>query len=408
MNQKPVATIISTGTELSSGRSFDTNGPHLAQTLAAHGFLIRSIEILPDSPDILKDGILAAMVTSDVLIMTGGLGPTEDDHTIDVLCQIFEVQPVEDEKALRRVKALAARTGRIQIESARRQTRVPEGCTVIENKRGLAPGILYRSGNCTVVAMAGVPSEMKGMFETALPEILAPVELPVVYRKVCYIYGEGESSFQGKVFPEIRQNLSESFEWGITAAAGHIRIFLESANEKDISIVYDSMKKHYPVILSEPVEEILAVKLTDAGKTLALAESCTGGWIAKTITDRPGSSAYFPGGVVCYSNESKHEMLGVSAELLEEFGAVSKECAEAMAEGVRSRFHSDYGLSVTGIAGPGGGTADKPVGTVWLACTDGDRTESVMLNIPPDRERVRHYTVSGALYRLLIFTGLGA
>ena len=340
---------------------------------------------------------------------TGGLGPTEDDHTVDVLSRFSGHPTTEDPGALRKLQWVARKSSRVKLESARRQVRVLEGQKVVENRRGLAPGILLEKetsagGTILVLALPGVPSEMHPMFESVSEDLLSRLPARSMERSVLYVYGEGESSFQSKVIEPIRDDLSPDFQWGITSGRGHIRVFLESPQKREIALIEDSVKEHYRGrFFHRPVEELIHEHCLEKGYWLATAESCTGGLVGKLITDRAGSSGFYYGGAVVYSNDSKVKVLGVSQEILDKSGAVSEPCARAMASGLRQRTGVHYSLSITGIAGPGGGTEEKPVGTVFVGLAGPRGSEVHPLFFPLDRERIRDYTAIMSLFLLYDF-----
>lgn len=403
--------ILSTGTELSSGRSLDGNGPYIASLLSDAGYRISGMSIIPDDQEALLQYFQQLESAADgatLVIMTGGLGPTEDDHTVDVLARFTDFAIIEDPSALKRLEWVAKRNSRVKVESARRQVRVLEGARVVENRRGLAPGLLVEKpgprGSVKVLAMPGVPSEMEPMFESVRTEALSSIPLESALRRVYYLYGEGESSFEAKVIKPVREDLSPAFQWGITSGRGHIRIFLESPEHREIALIEDSIKSNYPGrFFNRPVEEMLHLHCGKKSFRIATAESCTGGLVGKILTDRPGSSQYYYGGAITYSNEAKVRVLGVSQEILDKSGAVSEPCARAMASGLRQRTGVDFGLSITGIAGPAGGSDEKPVGTVFVGLAGPSGSEVRELFFPLDRQRVREYTAIMSLYFLYDF-----
>ncbi|MEQ8352939.1 MAG: nicotinamide-nucleotide amidohydrolase family protein [Leptospiraceae bacterium] len=406
--------ILSTGTELASGRSRDGNGPFLCEFFSGAGQTVGSMTILPDNPGALLDYLrrLEQQTGSQeitLVAMTGGLGPTEDDHTVDVLSEFSGHPTVEDPGALRKLQWVAKKTSRVKLDSARRQVRVLEGQQVVENRRGLAPGILLQKksssgGTFLVLALPGVPSEMHPMFESVSEELLNRLPSREMEREVIYVYGEGESSFQSRVIQPIRDDLSPEFQWGITSGRGHIRVFLESPQKREIALIEDTVAQYYKGrSFSRPVEELLHDHCIEKGYMLATGESCTGGLVGKILTDRAGSSAFYYGGAVVYSNEAKVKVLGVSQEILDKSGAVSEPCARAMASGLKNRTGVDFALSITGIAGPGGGSEEKPVGTVLVGLAGPSGSEVHPLFFPLDRERIRDYTAIMSLYLLYDF-----
>jgi len=420
----PLLHILSTGTELSSGRSTDTNGPYIARKFADCGFRIHGMSILPDNPAVLLETIREIAEKKEIsgIVITGGLGPTADDHTIDVLSELTGLPPVEDENALRRLEIVAKRyAGRLRLQDARRQVRILEGSKGVPNNSGLAPGVMIdlKRGERTLLlaAMPGVPQEMKPMFEEhVLPEYVRRFPVSEIYRRIFHIYGVGESVFQAKFFGRGKaaaenegvvrpDELSDSFEWGITAGAGQIKIFFESKNQSEVDNLYAKAKEAYAdSFLPGPEIDLLHELCVERGIKLSGAESCTGGLTAKILTDRPGSSAFFLGSVTAYSNDVKHDILGVSEEILATKGAVSEECAVLMAEGALRVFKTDFAFSITGIAGPDGGTAEKPTGTVFFGLAGRERkTKAGKLFFPMDRGRVREYSAHLVLFHLYKF-----
>lgn len=397
--------IFSTGSELSSGRSKDTNGPYIAQFLSEEGFECLGMEILPDDPAILETKISSAIANESYqgIIITGGLGPTADDYTVDVFAKIFDDETIEEETAVERLSMAVKRMpGRISMESGRRQCRVLKKSRPIKNLRGLAPGmILDLPKDRFIAAMPGVPSEMKEMFEgNVMPLVKERYGTHGRVRRVFYLYGIGESHFQEKIFPK-DMKLPSDFLWGITAGLGAVKVFIESKEVDFLEDLIIDVKRHYgEVFLEKQVEDLLHEQCIGSGKTVAVAESCTGGLVGKLLTDRSGSSSFFMGGVVTYSNQAKEEILQVSTEILEKYGAVSEECAIAMAQGAKRLLHAKAAVSITGIAGPDGGSTAKPVGTVCIGYADEKKTNVRKFNLPFDRDRVREYSARAALFFL--------
>lgn len=413
---RPSFWILSTGTELATGRSRDTNSGEIARELADHGFDVMGISILPDNPEILLACLQWLQSRSDVtgLIMTGGLGPTSDDHTVDVLARWTGSSIIEDRDSLERLESFARLRRRIDINTARRQVRVLADAEVIPNPTGLAPGILgsieRRESPLWYAALPGVPSEMRPMCKTVIDRLRKRLPVIFVHRLEFYIYEEPESDFQKIVFnagglaPESLKN-DPAFRWGVAAMPGSLKVFFEHETDREaITALSMAVQSHYGErFLPRSVEELLPELLLEKRMTLALAESCTGGLIAKTITDRPGSSTYFAGSAVTYSNRSKQDLLDVPEEVLITSGAVSEACALAMADGARRAFQASIAVSVTGIAGPDGGSAEKPVGTVYAAITTATDRTTFQLFYPMDRDRIREYTTRTVLFRLYRF-----
>ena len=414
---RPGVYVLSTGTELSSGRSIDTNAPEIARACSEQGFPVVGLGTMPDDRALLESEIGHVLARSDVgiVIMTGGLGPTDDDHTVDALAGLSGRDIVDDPQAARKLEVLGKRSrGRLNSASARRQVRIVEGAHVLMNERGLAPGMLLEISHGTdsrlVAAMPGVPQEMRHMLATQLlPELTRRYPEPGRARVVLHVYSVGESAFQSRVFgdkekPGVVTDWPDDFSWGITAGNGQLKLFFEASDAAALNRIRSAIETEYSgQVLPASAEEILHDLLPKKQLTIGAAESCTGGLIGKILTDRPGSSAYFVGSIVAYSNSIKQALLGVPESVLNEFGAVSDQCVRAMAVGARERLASNYAVAVTGIAGPDGGSEHKPVGTVFVGVSGPSGCESHELHIPLDRDRVRHYTAHLALFHLLRF-----
>jgi nicotinamide-nucleotide amidase len=411
--------ILSTGTELTTGRSRDSNGPWIASRLSEAGLQVRAIVTLPDDPAQLEREIRSMLESgAQGIVMTGGLGPTADDYTVDVLASIAESPVVEDPAALAKLEAAAQRMpDRLKLEAARRQTRIVSGSRVLPNERGLAPGMMLDlqafavQGQAPLVAaMPGVPSEMTAMFESFLfPELKSRFAAHNRSRLVFYVYGMGESQVQSKLFgdaktPRTLAEAPDDFVWGITAHPGFAKVFFETEDKSYIEHISQAADSCFgSARLSGPVEELLHDLCVEHHISLSFAESCTGGLVSRIVTDRPGSSDFFRGALVVYANDAKQTLAGVSAEILREHGAVSQECALALARGAAAAFNTDAALSITGIAGPGGGTRDKPVGTVHCAAFFRGSEKAVRWNLPFDRDRIREYSARASLFHLYSF-----
>lgn len=421
--------VLSTGTELTTGRSKDSNATFISRTLSESGYGIIGLGVLPDNPDILHGELKRILENPECsgIIMTGGMGPTEDDHTVDVLCRLSGREAVEDpdslEKLQRRAKDLP---DRIHVETARRQVRIVKGAHPLHNERGLAPGMILeieREGTspAIIAAMSGFPQEMHTILENyLLPELKQRYPQAPVRRRSFYIYGVGESSFQTNFFGTSRKShsqldapvedgaagkLPEDFQWGISAAEGRIRVFFESADEGALERLYRLAVKQYGErLLPAPVQDLIHDYCTGKKLKIGIAESCTGGLVGKTITDRSGSSAYFMGSLVTYSNQAKMRFLNVPESMINKQGAVSEDVAEAMARGAIEAFRADYAVGITGIAGPEGGTQEKPVGTVFIGCASKSGLAfTTRIFYPLDRDRIREFTTGLALYHLYRF-----
>ncbi|MFN3603639.1 MAG: nicotinamide-nucleotide amidohydrolase family protein [Leptonema sp. (in: bacteria)] len=397
--------ILSTGTELTRGYSQDTNSSEIAQYFVENGFTISGIAILPDDKEILVKYIEFLLEDSSIqgIILTGGLGPTEDDHTIDVFQKITGLSIIEEKNSLKKLEEIA-KTRKFNLDIARRQIRVLEKSKILFNPVGIAPGMILEYKNKLVAILPGVPEEMRSMLPSVLKEFSDKYpEKNFYHKEIFYIYNEPESEFQ-KNLSEIQKRLDTNFSWGVSANIGYLKIFIENTKPEQQEIfrsLYQEIQSFYKEkFLKTPIEQLIHKILIKEKKTLAIAESCTGGFLAKILTDTPGSSEYFLGSVVSYSNQLKKIFLDVEEEILNQYGAVSKECAEAMLKGLIQKTNPDFAISITGIAGPSGGTKEKPVGVVYIGVYDSKTIEIQKIFFPSTRDRIRKYSIFTALFFL--------
>ena len=419
--------ILSTGSEFICGHSRDTNAPYIASHLTELGFSIVGFGTLPDDPSILTREIRHTLERVDisVLILTGGLGPTEDDYTVDVLAKIYGCPVIEDLQALRKFELFRKRIRKhLDTPTARRQIRIPAKAEAFPNHAGLAPGFALEYNlddkTCLVIALPGVPKEMELMFsQNAIPYLQN--RFPKLFRqkkKRCqfYLYNMGESSFQDRFFGyaqkspssplrKDRFSLPPDFRWGVNSQHSFLKIFLESDDLDLLSMLVKTAQEEFPEnFLEDEASSLIHSLCIKHNLLLGLAESCTGGLASKILTDRSGSSQYFQGGIVSYSNQVKSSILGIEASILEQEGAVSDTCAKAMALSAQKILNTDFALSTTGIAGPTGGSSQKPVGLVYIGiCDSKGNTEVHKLNHLLDREGVRLSSVSMAFFYLCRF-----
>jgi nicotinamide-nucleotide amidase len=392
------AEIIAVGAELTSGQCLDTNSAWLANRLDDLGIDVRFHTTIADD---LADNVAAFRLASErveLVLVSGGLGPTQDDLTREALARAAGVELVRDPRAEADLIAFFARRNRPIPERNFVQTFIPNGGEILSNPIGTAPGIWFRLGRARFACMPGVPNELKMMFiEQVVPHIkgLTGDSARVVVRRKINTFGKGESEIEadaldltarGRV-PEVGITASEATISFRIAASGSTEAEAREALQPTVDLIYRRFGDWIIGEDDEDVQHALARELIDRGATIALAESCTGGLISHMLTSLAGSSAYFPGGVVSYSNEAKVDLLGVPRETIETKGAVSDETARAMAIGVRDRFHADLGLSVTGVAGPSGGTVEKPIGLVYLGLAHARGVESRRLELGPEQPR---------------------
>jgi nicotinamide-nucleotide amidase len=394
----PTAEIIAVGSELLTPFRTDTNSLWLTERLNSVGVEVKLKTIVGDDDARLEETIRDALKRSGVVILTGGLGPTEDDITRKIAARALGRRLLLDEKVLEEIRARFLHWGRKMPEINARQAMVIEGAEVLPNPNGSAPGMYLEHEGRAVALLPGPPREMKPMFDThVLPKLSGRAGAVRVVRRVLRVAGLGESAVDERIAPVYTQYKNPQTTILFTNTDIEIHLTAQAKSEAEAELLLDGLSGQIEERLGDAVfafrgekmEEVVGLRLAVGGFTLATAESCTGGLIAHRLTEVPGSSTYFMEGVVTYSNEAKTRRLGVPEELIESHGAVSAEVAEAMAEGVKRRAGTDFGLAVTGVAGPGGGTEEKPVGLVYVALADDAHTEHRRLMLPGDRHLIR-------------------
>jgi len=402
---------VTIGTELLLGHTIDTNAAELGRALGAAGVEIVRRTTVPDRPKAIADAVRAALERTGFVLATGGLGPTKDDMTKKVVADLFGKALYLDEGLLKALEARFKRLGRGPMPAINRnQAEVPEGATVLPNPRGSAPGLWIEDAGRVVILLPGVPSEMRGLLiEEVLPRIVARQAKDggtrVVRSRTLRTTGVSESALAERVGPleEALAPLSLAYLPSVEGVDLRLTAWSVVPEEADRLLASggDRLKKelgdHYygeeETLLAATVIDILKSK----SKTVAVAESCTGGMVGARLTAIPGASAVFVGGVVGYDDNVKREQLGVPSEVLEQHGAVSEESARAMAAGAARVFKTSCAIAVTGVAGPGGGTPEKPVGTVWLAVLVDGNTTAVKRTFPGSREEIRARSAQTAL-----------
>jgi nicotinamide-nucleotide amidase len=400
------AEIIAIGSELLAPDRTDTNSLWLTEKLNSIGIEVKQKTIVGDDDARLEEAIKDAMRRSKVVITTGGLGPTEDDVTRKVAARALGRRLILDETILAELREKFRSFGHIMPERNSRQAMVIERSNVLPNPNGSAPGLFVEHEGVAIVLLPGPPREMKPMFENhVMPRLMDRAGSVKVVRRMLRVAGLGESAVDEKIAPIYTQYENPQTTILFNQSEIEIHLTARGRTEAEAGALLDRLSEQLEERLGnavfsfagEKMEEVVGLKLTIGGYTLAVAESCTGGLIAQRLTDIAGSSKYFIEGVVAYSNDAKTRTLGVEPVLLLEHGAVSAPVAEAMAEGVRKRARTDFGLSVTGIAGPGGGSEDKPVGLVYIALADDAHIEHRRIIIPGDRQLIRWRASQAAL-----------
>ncbi len=402
----PHAEIIAIGSELLTPFRSDTNSLWLTAELNAIGISVRRKSIVGDDELFLEETLRDALRNSPIVITTGGLGPTEDDITRKVISRVLQRPLVLQPGLLDRIRQQFASRGLVMPLNNERQALAPRDAEPLLNEQGTAPGLLLREGDRLLIALPGPPREMRPMFTAQARPRLEPLAGSVRLRtRSLRVAGMGESQADSLIAPIYTRyaNPTTTILFNNTEVELHFTATAPSDAEADALL--DELVGQVEEVLGanvfshrgETLEQIIGLRLTVKGYTIATAESCTGGLVAKRLTDVPGSSKYFLEGVVAYANESKTRWLGVPAELIAERGAVSAEVAEAMATGIKARAGATIGIGVTGIAGPDGGTEEKPVGLVYVAVAGDFVTTHRKLILPGDRDRIRHLASQAAL-----------
>lgn len=397
-------TIVNIGDELLIGQVVNTNASRMSQKLVAAGMEVVEVCTIADDGDAIRHTLQRALEKSDAVLMTGGLGPTKDDITKHTLCEFFGSRLVENAEALANVKRIFDARGYELTEVNRQQAWVPECCTMVNNYVGTAPCMWFERDGKVVVSMPGVPFEMEWLMDhEVVARLRKHFDTGYIINKNILVQGIGESFLSDMIEPwELA--LPDCIKLAYLPQAGMVKLRLTARGNDELMLrkaIADAVERLYPIagryIAGEDCEslpELVAQKLTRKGLTLATAESCTGGTIAQRLTAIPGASAFMRGGVVAYSNEVKECALGVRHETLAAHGAVSEETVREMVVGVKERLGADVAVATTGIAGPTGGTAEKPVGTVWIGLAYGDKVETKLMHYGDRRQQTIDRTVN--------------
>lgn len=406
-----LAEIITIGDEILIGQIVDTNSAWMAQTLNNIGIRVKQISSVSDDEQHIMDALELAESRAEIILITGGLGPTKDDITKKTLAKYFNMGFRRDEETLQQVSSIFEKANRPMIELNRMQADVPDGCVVVPNRNGTAPGMWFNEHGKIFVSMPGVPYEMMYMMEEeVLPRLNTSLNLPFIYHKTILTAGIGESFLAVRI-SEIEAALPEYIKLAYLPKLGQVRLRLSGSSRDEQQLHTDI--NHYSKLIADEIREFVVVEddiplekavvdiMKSRSLSLSTAESCTGGYIAHLLTKHAGSSAVFSGGAVTYSNALKMAVLGVKADTLLEYGAVSEQTVKEMALGALQQFHTDYAISVSGIAGPDGGTPDKPVGTVWIAVASAHAVEARKFTFGNKRTQNIERSAASALTLLL-------
>lgn len=405
--------IINIGDELLIGQVVNTNAADMAKMLNKAGFDVRKTSVTGDEAEIIRSSLQSAMQRADVVLITGGLGPTKDDITKKVLAEEFDSSLVMNEQVRTHVERYFASKGLPFTPTNAEQALVPDKCRVVFNSVGTAPGMCFEKNGKLVFSMPGVPFEMRTMMPEVIEIMKQHFKSEAVEYKTLLVSGIGESFLSDKL-EGFEANLPKGISLSYLPKGGTIRLRLTAKGadrnkvtdmlDKQTELLLASVKDYFMGFECDNLAETLGERLSENGKTVATAESCTGGNIAHLITLVAGSSRYYKGSVVSYANEAKEKVLGVRAGDLQQYGAVSEEVVKQMAEGVKRLLKTDYAIATSGIAGPSGGSDEKPVGTVWIAVA-GERgcvAEKFLFNTTRDNfmERTSNQAILMLLHQM--------
>ena len=406
--------IITIGDELLIGQVIDTNSAWIAQELSKYGIAVGRRVAIGDDSEAINSALAEEANYSDIILITGGLGPTADDITKPTLCRFFNGKLVRNDEALRNVERLFSEVFKREItERNILQADVPDVCEVMQNTVGTAPGMIFNKDGKVFMSMPGVPHEMKHMVRrSVIPYLLHKFSFPFIIHRTLITFGVGESTI-ADMLTDFEDNLPDHVKLAYLPNYGLVRLRL-SATGRDEKTLVDEVEKQslslqalvaeYMIATEDmPMQNLLAGSLSANNETLCAAESCTGGYIAHLLTQIPGASAWFDGSAVTYSYKAKQDILGVSKTTLMNFGAVSEEVVREMAAGALKRFRTTYTIAVSGIMGPGGGMPDKPVGMVWVAVGNNDQIVTKCFQFRFDRKKNIELTAMNAMNLLRAF-----
>ena len=407
------ATIITIGDELLIGQVIDTNSAWMAQELNKAGIRVAKRVAVGDVWNEIWNALDEESKHADIILITGGLGPTADDITKPLLCKYFGGKLIIDEDAKKNVINIFTKLNRPMIERNLLQAEVPDVCAVIQNKRGTAPGMLFNKDGKVFISMPGVPHEMKGMMDDfVIPQLSKQFKLPVIIHRTLLTAGVGES-FLAELIQDFETALPPQIKLAYLPNYGMVRLRLSTSGfnkieiEKEIENLFAQLQllveRYLVTNIDEPMEKVVGKLLLQKNKTMCTAESCTGGYIAHLLTSIPGSSVFYDGSVVSYSYGAKEDLLHVNHQTLLTKGAVSEEVVMEMAKGALQNIKSNYVIAVSGIMGPGGGMPEKPVGTAWIAVGNKEKIKVEKVFFRFDRARNIQLTATTALNLLRKF-----
>lgn len=395
MSEIIFADVITIGDEILYGQIVDTNTQWISEKLDIYGFKVRRKISVGDQASEIEDVVKESSQKAKIVILTGGLGPTKDDITKSTLARIFDDTLVIEPHAEALIRDYFISRGRPFTELNRQQAAIPSKCTYLPNLTGTAPGMWFENNGTVLISLPGVPYEMKYLMENeVLPRLKAHFNAPTIYHRVVRTIGIGES-FLAERIEDWEDNLPQEIKLAYLPGNGQVKLRLTGIGDElthlkqlvqtEVEKLQELVPEYIYSTKNQEMPEVIGELLVAQNKTIAVAESCTGGFLAHLISEVPGCSRYFMGSVTSYDNAIKIGELGVLPQTLEEFGAVSEQTAKEMAEGIRQKMKVDFALSTTGVAGPTGGSEEKPVGTVWIACAGPNGTVTQKLKLTTQR-----------------------
>jgi nicotinamide-nucleotide amidase len=408
------AYIITIGDELLLGQVIDTNSSWIGRQLADLGIEVYEKIAIQDKLHIIVNQLAEACEKSDIVLITGGLGPTKDDITKLAIAKFLNCSLKFNDAMYTWIYKYFNKLGKLPSDAVRNQCYLPEGVKILENKMGTAPGMQFEHQNTQIISMPGVPYEMKYIMNTAVLPYLKEQSTNFIYYKTISTYGLGESRIAERIV-QIEENLPTDVKLAYLPNLGGVRLRISGSSLKQDSKKITEHIDNIVELISKQVEEYIFSTedeqlveafirvINEKGKTLAFAESCTGGFVSQMITAKPGVSSFYVGSVISYDNRIKEKVLNVSSDTLEKYGAVSEACVKEMLSGVLDLYDADIGASISGIAGPTGGSEEKPVGTIWVAYGSRDDIRTEKLQLGKDRKLNIEYTGSAVLNMLRKF-----
>lgn len=407
------AIVITIGDEILIGQVIDTNSAWIGNTFNGIGIHVMEILSIGDELPAIKSALDYALEKADLIVMTGGLGPTKDDITKTAIAEYFNVGMVYSQSTYDIIEKIYTKFGKTMLPSHKDQCYMPANATLLKNRLGTAPGMLIKHGNKMLVSLPGVPFEMKSIISEELLPILnsRPSDSHILHKTIMTA-GEGETFIADKILPYL-EAMPDYIKLAYLPSLGSVRLRL-TGRHTDFNLLSSDIEKYANIIVEKlgdivyayddkSLEEHLLDVFTAKGLTLSAAESCTGGYFSHKITSVPGSSQFFLGSLVTYSNEMKEHLLGVKNDTLQNHGAVSEETVKEMVHGLIAQTKSNIGIAVSGIAGPGGGSPEKPVGTIWMAISNGKDTLTYKVNATKDRAKNIEYATTYLMNKLRLF-----